>query len=80
MGVTQKTTGPVTRRVKGPTVIRYHDLLRRKMSETKSDEQTFFRMAHIFLFGTDPDLSNDVAQYKLHAIIPVYVIRYLEQL
>ena len=59
-------------------MIRYHELLRQRLSETKTDEQTFFRLAHIYLFGSDPDLSNDVAQYKLHAIIPRYVVRYLD--
>lgn len=59
-------------------MIRYHELLRKKMDETKTDEQTFFRLAHIYCFGTDPDLSNDVAQYRMHAIIPRYVVRYLD--
>lgn len=61
-------------------MIRYHDLLRRKMEETQTDELTFFRLAHIFFFGSDPDLSNDVAQYKIHAIIPNYVIRYIDHI
>ncbi len=61
-------------------MIRYHELLRKKLSETRTDEQTFFRLAHIYCFGTDPDLSNDVAQFKLHAIIPRYVVRYLDSM
>ena len=48
------------------------------MARLKVDEQTFFRMAHIWSFGTDPDVSTDVCQFKLHGIVPPYVKRYLE--
>jgi hypothetical protein len=47
------------------------------LNRLRTDEQTFFRMAHVWCFGTDPDVSNDVAQYKLHGIVPKYVQRYL---
>lgn len=47
-------------------------LLRRKV-----DDQTFFRAAYQWCFGKDCDVSNDVAQFKLHAIVPRYVERYI---
>ena len=62
------------------TMIRYHAFLKNKLNELRTDEATFFRMAHVFFFGSDPDLSTDVAQFKLHAIIPRYVMRYLDHL
>ena len=61
-------------------MIRYHELLKRKLEELKVDELTFFRIAHVWAFGTDPDLHNEVAQYKLNAIIPKYVERYVQSL
>lgn len=51
-----------------------------KMRQLKADELTFFRIAHVWAFGTDPDLHDDVAQFKLHGIVPVYVRNYLKTL
>jgi len=48
------------------------------MTRANTDELTFFRMAHIYCFGTDANVYNDVAQFKLHAICPPYVLRYAE--
>lgn len=54
-------------------------MLRKKLEELKVDEQTFFRIAHVYFFGTDPaGICTDVAQYRIHAIIPTYVTRYLD--
>ena len=50
------------------------------MVRLKVDEQTFFRIAHVWAFGTDPDVSTDVAQFKLHAIVPPYVRKYLHHI
>lgn len=50
------------------------------MDKLKVDERQFFRMAHIWCFGTDPDLGNDAMEFKLHGIIPKYVERYLNHL
>jgi len=47
------------------------------MIRTKTDEQTFFRKAHVFSYGADADVSNDVAQFKMHAIVPFYVRKYV---
>lgn len=80
MGAIVKTTGRATHTVKGATVIRYHELLRQKLDELRLDVYTFFRLAHIYSFGTDPDISTDVAQFSLHAIIPRYVEKYLDTL
>jgi hypothetical protein len=78
--VTTMTTGHVPVNVKGATVIRYHELLRQKLDELRVDIYTFFRMAHIYCFGTDPDISTEVAQYTMHAIIPKYVQTYLNHI
>lgn len=80
MAVTSRTTGPATQTVKGAIVIRYHELLRQKLDELRVDIYTFFRLAHIYCFGTDPDISTEVAQYTMHAIIPKYVEKYLDTL
>jgi hypothetical protein len=52
----------------------------RKLNELNLEVWTFFRIAHVHQFGTDPDLSNDVAQYRMHAVIPQYVCAYLRSL
>lgn len=57
-----------------------HLFLVNKMDQLKVDVLTFFRIAHVWAFGTDPDLSTDVAQYQLHAIIPRYVVNYLKSI
>lgn len=77
MAVTHKTTGHATHNAKEYTV---HLYLVNAMNRLNVDELTFFRMAHIYSFGTDPDLSTDVAQYKLHGIIPLYVGKYLQHI
>lgn len=50
------------------------------MRRLNVDTHTFFRMAHIRMFNTDPDLSNDVCQFHMHAIVPKYVCSYLKLL
>lgn len=50
------------------------------MDRLRVDERTFFRIAHIWCFGTDPDLGNDVQEFKLFGRIPKYVQRYLNHL
>jgi len=47
------------------------------MNKARTDEQSFFRSAYIWRFGKDTDVSNDVCQYKLHAIVPRYVEEYV---
>lgn len=58
--------------------INMHLFLVNKMNELNVDELTFFRIAHVYLFATDPDMSNLVAQYKLHGIIPAHVVSYIK--
>jgi hypothetical protein len=48
------------------------------MAKTNTDEQTFFRIAHVYWYGCDGDTITDVVQFKLHAICPWYVLRYAE--
>jgi hypothetical protein len=50
------------------------------MNKLKVDNLTFFRMAHVWCFGTDPPLHDDVAQFLLHSVVPKYVERYLAHL
>jgi len=57
---------------------RYYEKLRRKLDELRIDVYTFFRVAHVHQFGTDPDMSNQVAQWKMHAVIPKFVCDYLD--
>lgn len=76
---TVKTTGPVTLNVKGATVIRYNELLERKLRDARTDVKTFFRVCHVHLFGTDPDLTGDVHNYNEKKVIPIYVQRYLDK-
>lgn len=59
---------------------RYHEKLRRKLEELRIDVHTFFRIAHVHEFGTDPDMSNQVAQWRMHAVIPRFVCDYLDSL
>jgi hypothetical protein len=73
----KRSLGRVPRNAKENIV---HLFLVNKLNQLKVDAQTFFRIAHVWAFGTDPDLSNDVAQYQLHAVIPRYVISYLKSL
>jgi hypothetical protein len=61
------------------TVVRYNELLKRKLEETKTDPLTFFRICHIDCFGTDPNLTEDVILYREQAVVPVYVIRFLKE-
>lgn len=60
--------------------LRYHDMLRKKLDELRLDVHMFFRIAHFDAFGTNPDLSDDVAQYRLNALIPRYVVVYLDKI
>lgn len=50
------------------------------MARTKTDEETFFRLAHTYWYGVDAETKTDVAQFKQHAICPWYVLRYVEVL
>ena len=49
------------------------------MQALKVDERQFFSICHVYCFGTAPDIGADVARYKLHSIIPTYVIRFLKE-
>jgi hypothetical protein len=43
---------------------------------TNTTEENFFRCAHVFRFGTTGDVTNDLVQWKLHAIVPNYIQDY----
>lgn len=50
------------------------------MDRLKVDELTLFRIAHVWAFGTDPKLDEEVNRYKKNSIIPKYVVEYLKSL
>lgn len=44
------------------------------------DDSTFFRLAHVWGFGTDPDLTGDVQLFRERGFIPYYVQKYLQHI
>jgi hypothetical protein len=48
------------------------------LDELRCDEQHLFRMAHVWAFQKDVSVANEVAQYRLHGLIPQYVCRFLK--
>ena len=48
------------------------------MHRKKCDEQSLFLAAVVYVHGVTEDVSNDVAQFKMHCIIPFYVRKYVE--
>lgn len=46
------------------------------MAVAKLEEEMFFRLAHIFCFGSDANVATDVAQFKMHAVVPPYALTY----
>lgn len=50
------------------------EVMRRK----DCDEQSLFLAAVVYVHGCTEDVSNDVAQFKLHCLIPFYVRKYVE--
>ena len=57
-----------------------HLYLVNTMNRLRVGTVTFFRICHVYCYGTDPQLHDAVAQYKLHGVIPPYVERYLRML
>lgn len=79
-GTTEKEShkpGPVAPNAKGDGMLLF---LTNKMRQLNMDALTFFRVAHVWAFGTDPDLHDDVAQFLLHGVVPIYVRNYLKTL
>lgn len=52
-------------------------LLRNALVVSRKTEEEFFRMCHLWRFGKDQMCNDDVAQYKLHGVIPKYVQAWL---
>jgi len=46
------------------------------MAMAKLDEEMFFRLAHIFCFGSDANVTTDVVQFKMNAVVPPYALTY----
>lgn len=49
------------------------EVMRRK----ECDEQSLFLAAVVYVHGCTEDVSNDVAQFKMHLVIPHYVRQYV---
>jgi len=55
-----------------------HLYLADRMDRMKVDVHTFFRIAHLWAFQRVPlSLHQDVLEYKVSGIIPMYVERYV---
>ena len=52
-------------------------LLEEAILRNGGDEQAFFRMCFMWKWKKDGDVWNDIAQWKLHAILPSYVQDFL---
>ena len=57
-----------------------HLFLIQYITTNKIQIQDFFRSAYIWKYAKDRDPWNDVAQYKLHGIIPSYVGDYIKNI
>lgn len=55
-------------------------VVKEAMNRSNTEPALFFRLAHIWSFGTDPDTGNDVAQFLLHGVCPKYVQKYAEHI
>lgn len=69
--------GPAAPPVKGNTMLLF---LCNKLKQLKVDELAFCRIAHVWAFGTDPDLTEDARRLRDHSVIPPYVQSYLKSL
>lgn len=54
--------------------------VKKALQRLNADDITFFRLAHVWSFGTDPDLSNDVKRFKETDFVPAYVQKYLDEI
>lgn len=61
-------------------MIRYNELLKRKLEEPGADPHNFFRYVHVYLFGTAPDLTRDVLEWEHAGIVPLYCITYFKRM
>lgn len=68
---------PAQPNAKGDTVLLF---LKNKMLQLRADELTMCRIAHIWAFGTDPDLTDDARLLRDHGVIPPYLRSYLKTL
>lgn len=50
------------------------------LNRLRRDDLSFFQEAYIWAFKKEGEVSNDVVQYRLHAIIPKYVQKYLQHI
>jgi hypothetical protein len=50
-----------------------------RMHSLKVNERQFFTIAHVYCFGTSPELTADVTLFKEKGVIPIYVQRFLKE-
>lgn len=54
--------------------------IKERLLRLRLDSKTFFRMAHMFCFGRDVDLTEDVRRFETNGVVPKYVERYMAHL
>lgn len=59
-------------------LLRYNELLDRKLKELRTDVHTFFRICYCYKFGCDAQLEEDMKDYVSKKEIPIYVREYLD--
>lgn len=50
-----------------------------RMEKLRVDARQFFTIAHVYCFGSSPDLTADVQLFREKRVIPPYVIRFLKE-
>jgi hypothetical protein len=50
------------------------------MRRLNLDEQAFFRLAHIWAFDKDAPVATEVCQFKLHGVVPPFVVSYVKHI
>ena len=54
--------------------------LKAKLDELRVDYYTFARLAHIYLYGVDSDMTQCHINFIQHGIIAPHVVKYLKHL
>ena len=48
------------------------------LTRKRQREHSLFTVAYFWKFQKYPDLREDVAQFKLHGVVPAYVLEYID--
>jgi hypothetical protein len=55
-----------------------HDKLKAAIAQSRRTEIEFFQAAYLWRYKKVHNCVNDVCQYRLNAVIPKYVLEFLE--